>query len=133
MNRFGLVLILIILFACKAPDQVITSSTFKSTCGLYHRLPRVTLILTNDRMFTYKFPYSEDVQGTWEVSKDSLVLKSGDFPTTIEPNTPIRKYTDFDGRDVYLIRGKMLFALSQDRGVINDCYLLRDKKDQRYF
>jgi len=82
--------------------------------------------MNNDKTFIYKFPYTEDVQGTWEIANDSLILKSKDFASPVEPNTPIRKYTDFADRDIYLIKGKRLFALSQLRGIINECYLSRD-------
>jgi|SRR5690606_20451704 len=126
MTRSKLLLcFLVVLFSCKATSKI-KSGTYKSTCVLYDRLPRVTLVLNNDKTFTYKFPYSDDVQGTWEIANDSLVLRSKDFPSTVEPNTPIRKYTDFADKDVYLIKGKRLFALSQASGVINECYLSKE-------
>lgn len=126
MTRSKLLVIFVVaLFSCKATSQI-KSGTYKSTCVLYDRLPRVTLVLNDDKTFTYKFPYSDDVQGTWEIANDSLVLRSKDFPSTIEPNTPIRKYTDFTEKDIYLIKGKRLFALSQANGVINECYLSKE-------
>lgn len=126
MTRIKLFVIFsIVIFSCSTTSEI-KSGTYKSTCVLYDRLPRVTLILNNDKTFTYKFPYSEDVQGTWEIANDSLILRSKDFPSTVEPNTPIRKYTDFADKDVYLIKGKRLFALSQASGKINECHLSRD-------
>lgn len=95
---------------------------------MYDRLPTVTLVLKDDNTFSYKFPYVDDkIEGTWRVAKDSLVLSSDYFLKESEPLTPKRKYTDVPGgRDIYLIRGRKLYAASPS-GMKKECYLVKAK------
>lgn len=123
-------LLKIILGCCLLSSCVSTKNlpgTYQNICVLYDRLPVVTLTLKSDNTFLYKFPYVDDkIEGTWLVSKDSLVLKSDYFLQPSEPMAPAKKYTDIPGgKDVYVIKGKKLYAVSSSEGIKKSCYLTR--------
>jgi hypothetical protein len=101
--------------------------TYQSICVLYDRMPEVVLTLNSNNTFSYRLPYIEDkIEGTWTTDKDSLVLTSDYFSNfgTSEPMTPIRKYTDVPGKkDIFIIRGKKLYAANRKGELKKSCYL----------
>lgn len=115
------------LTSCSIQRHKVTGQ-YNSTCALYGKSSVVVVKINNDGTFSYTRPYvEEDVVGTWEVVKDTLILKSDDF---IEPSkdefAPRVKYTEAKGRDVYLIKGKSLLVADK-AGFTKDCYLLKVK------
>lgn len=122
MKSIQLIIAACLLYGCASTR--VTSGTYQSICMIYDRLPRVTLILNEDKSFSYKFPYVDDkIEGTWNIRKDSLILTSSYFLKESEPLTSIRKYTDVPGdKDIYIIKSKKLYAVSVS-GVKKECRL----------
>lgn len=100
--------------------------TYESVCVINDNTPMLALHIRPDHVFSYRIAYVNDsIGGNWSVSKDTLILQSTYFKKQVEPLTPIRKYTDIPGdRDVYLIRGKRLYAVMRN-GLRRNCYLIR--------
>lgn len=125
MKTLKIILGCCLLSSCMSTKNL--PGTYQNICVVYDRLPVVTLTLKNDNTFLYKFPYVDDnIEGTWLLSRDSLVLKSDYFLHESEPMAPLKKYTDIPGgRDVYIVKGKKLYAASLNEGIKKTCYLTK--------
>lgn len=116
----------VLWFSCCSiikPPKVV--GTYKSTCTLYG-FPDLIVIFNSDSTFVYKMPYVEEFTGTWVLERDRLILYSSKFstqsPSESTPAYKYNKYTELEGKDVYLVRGKRLLVVT-NAGFSKNCYL----------
>lgn len=109
------------------PNKIVGS--YKSYCVLYG-YPSLIAEFNIDSTFIYKKPYLDEFSGTWTIKNDTLILYSNKFNTQLTDSsklTPKYNYTDLEGRDAFLIRGRKLFSITKN-GYSRDCFLSKVKK-----
>lgn len=79
-------------------------------------------------------PYVKEISGTWILKGDTLTLYSAKFPvlnqqpSELYPADEYNKYTEIEGSDIYLIKGKKLLIMTKI-GHRKDCFLQRQTRE----
>lgn len=114
--------------SCSVIRPVKIAGKYNSTCLLYG-YPDLEVSINSNCTFIYKMPYVEDIAGTWIARKDTLILYSDKFtndpPSESAPAYKYNKYTDLEGKDAFIVKGRKLYPINQD-GYTKGCYLQKE-------
>ena len=96
--------------------------TYASTCFIQTETD-LLLILNYDKTFQYKFAHSSNtIAGTWSAHRDTLIMMSNQFKKSDDVMLPKVKKSDFDEKDIYIIKGKTLYTINKN-GISKDCVM----------
>jgi hypothetical protein len=123
------VLLCILLFtSCSIVKPIKIAGIYNSSCKLYGK-PDLEVKFNSDSTFVYKRPHlEENITGEWVIKRDTLMLYSDKFINQSKDElAPKYKYTELEGKDAYLVKGKKLLVITKT-GFRKDCYLQKEEK-----
>lgn len=128
MKHFFIISCILLYVSCSVIKPIKIAGIYKSSCKLYGK-PEIEVSLNLDSTFAYKRPYlEEEITGKWMVKKDTLILYSDKFINrSTDELTPKYKYTELEGKDAYLVKGKKLLVVTKT-GFSKNCYLQKENK-----
>lgn len=94
--------IIILTLNCSVQKKL--HGSYKSSCDLYNQTS-LNLTLNANGEFQYHFAYNDEIiKGKWEISNDTLTLKSDIFLIKRNPLSPKIKNSDLVDVDKYVFK-----------------------------
>lgn len=132
-NIILITFILAAVTSCNAPKRLYP--IYSSSCSYLGEYNPLLKIAFKADSFTYRNNIGNLYSGHFIRRKDSLYLYSVFFvKQAIEFEgipAPTNQYTDNDGFDIYLIKGRKLYPINRS-GLKGPCYLIEQSKWKKY-